>query len=287
MALHDLLHRFRRNTVRPSPELHRRIRERLAQLATPCARLVLEDSDPAPTDSNLGCRPYLPAGESWPTRDGEPLTFLAQINFSQVPPLPGFPVTGLLQWFVPDDDTYGLYSGTRAEADPYGAHLRWWADIGAPGAEPATADRAHVPEYYPVERTGRIRCEPGLSLPRWEELPEAVRGERIWVELAAAHRGTRGDAGLAYDEYAAGEDSPLPEHVPGSKVGGHARFVQDDPRTYPPYPPLGSPGGQLLVMLDSAETGGWADSGIGVLFGDPSALARGDVRSVTYSWDCG
>jgi uncharacterized protein YwqG len=47
-------------------------------------------------------KPYWPTAMDYPRRtsDGQPMTMVAQINFSEVPPLGDFPRSGLLQLFV-------------------------------------------------------------------------------------------------------------------------------------------------------------------------------------------
>lgn len=55
-------------------------------------------------DSKFGGVFYLPEGESIPTcPEGEPMQFLAQINFAKMPHLDGFPQIGLLQFFLDTD----------------------------------------------------------------------------------------------------------------------------------------------------------------------------------------
>ncbi len=52
-------------------------------------------------DSKFGGIFYLPEGENIPScPEGEPMQFLAQINFTQMPHLEGFPRAGLLQFFL-------------------------------------------------------------------------------------------------------------------------------------------------------------------------------------------
>ena len=59
--------------------------------------------------SKIGGTPYLPKNAEYPyhAEKKHPLTLVAQINFSEVPPLPGFPERGILQVFV-DGLDYGL-----------------------------------------------------------------------------------------------------------------------------------------------------------------------------------
>ena len=46
----------------------------------------------------------------WPTENGPEMQFLAQINFEELPENDIFPKTGLLQFFVADDDSWGLFA---------------------------------------------------------------------------------------------------------------------------------------------------------------------------------
>lgn len=58
----------------------------------------------SPTHSALGGAPLLPAGQPWPTRDGNPMDFLAQIDLSQAPfPDGQSPVSGTLAFFFDAD----------------------------------------------------------------------------------------------------------------------------------------------------------------------------------------
>jgi uncharacterized protein YwqG len=60
-------------------------------------------------ESKVGGQPYLPKGMPWPTApDGRALFFLAQINFAETPALEPFPKKGIVQFFINDDDLYGM-----------------------------------------------------------------------------------------------------------------------------------------------------------------------------------
>lgn len=54
-----------------------------------------------PLASRIGGMPWLAEDEFWPTgADGAPMTFLAQINFAEIPATEGVPAHGLLRLFV-------------------------------------------------------------------------------------------------------------------------------------------------------------------------------------------
>nr|WP_052477630.1 DUF1963 domain-containing protein [Kibdelosporangium sp. MJ126-NF4]CEL12992.1 hypothetical protein [Kibdelosporangium sp. MJ126-NF4]CTQ98678.1 hypothetical protein [Kibdelosporangium sp. MJ126-NF4] len=76
------------------------------------------------------------------------------------------------------------------------------------------------------------------------------------------------------------------DFVFGSSLGGSADFTQEDPRGYGNYPPIGASAGRVLITIDEdVYSRGWGDHGIAHLFGDPAAVAQGDLSSVRYYWD--
>ena len=72
-------------------------------------------------DSHLGGVPYVPRGGQIPTDgDGNQLWLCAQINFSQMPRLEGFPESGILRVFLSDwgIDDFGLCGEDDGEGTP-------------------------------------------------------------------------------------------------------------------------------------------------------------------------
>ena len=69
----------------------------------PVVRFTLgETAATTPYQSKIGGTPYLPKNAGYPhhTKKTHPLTLAAQINFAEVPHLPGFPEHGILQVFI-------------------------------------------------------------------------------------------------------------------------------------------------------------------------------------------
>lgn len=97
------------------PRITDYVAEKLSQLLRystemPVLRLTEDDSPAQITDSKLGGAFYVPEGMKAPRNldTGDPLYLLAQLNFSQLPQLRGFPAQGLLQFFIDGEDTlYG------------------------------------------------------------------------------------------------------------------------------------------------------------------------------------
>ncbi|MBT2713428.1 DUF1963 domain-containing protein [Pseudomonas sp. ISL-88] len=60
--------------------------------------------------------PYFPKHEPYPADEsGKPMKWLAlQINFAEMPELPYFPVSGILQFYVFSDDVCGWILRTNA-----------------------------------------------------------------------------------------------------------------------------------------------------------------------------
>ncbi len=108
----------------------------------PCVRIAPEPGrTPSPTDSKFGGEYYLPAGV-----EPSDLEFLAQINLAQVPPLDGFPETGLLQFFLcTEDEAFEnfLDEGSAYFSDSGFFQVRWYPEAPAdgPGRENALPEK--------------------------------------------------------------------------------------------------------------------------------------------------
>ncbi len=78
-------------------------------LAVGLAPVRTGDLDVSCGSSKLGGEPDLPADFVWPLRNGQPLSFIAQINLAEIPEIPGgkLPRKGLLSFFY-DDRVWGF-----------------------------------------------------------------------------------------------------------------------------------------------------------------------------------
>lgn len=261
----------------------------LERSALPCAAIDMVDGVPGATDSYLAGSPYLPAGETWPVDELGPQLFVGQINWAQVPELadPEYPRSGLLQWFVSADETYGLSFGDDQGAT--GFTVRWFDDLDEPSQlEPSTPPLTGPDADHPLDLPGptRIGFRAGVSVPGWSDLLSELRELSLWTMWAEQKGGDPDEPAHTFDEYAHAPEY-LPENtVLGSKIGGYATTTQGEPRGTGAYPRAYLTGGWLLVELNSDETGGWGDGGIAHLFGQPDALGAGDLSLVRYHWDC-
>ena len=85
----------------------------------PVMRLILTDEKPGLTESKFGGTPYLPHEMEVPRdADGNQLRLLAQIDCTKLKYLKDFPHTGLLQFWIEQDDACGchwdnIYSGSK------------------------------------------------------------------------------------------------------------------------------------------------------------------------------
>lgn len=101
----------------------------------PAIRFESSGRPDSPTTTKVCGTPYLPEHAPYPRRDGRPMLFIAQFNFSEFEALPGFPTEGLLQLFIPDEDLWGMvYSEEDRKAwDRVPTQIaRYLPDISAP-----------------------------------------------------------------------------------------------------------------------------------------------------------
>lgn len=249
-------------------------RDGLNALVRPVGGGVVSDGVPLLTDSYAGGHPYLPTGMDWPLDEHDnPMHFLVQVNFANVAYLPGFPTSGLLQLFVSSDDTYGLTFDETAGL--VGFTCRWfdadtfdWTLRETPFAfTPETVDRP-TPLVDP-DGPHLLRFEPARMLPQgWEHLDEHTAQDPHAFKVLETLWETHEDlAEATFDGW-------------DVQVGGWPSFVQAPPRV-----PEGKPT-QLLLALGSGQLMMWGDLGTAHLFGDPEALARGDLSGLWWEWSC-
>jgi uncharacterized protein YwqG len=210
-----------------------------------------------PTASKLGGVPYVPLGSEPPPPS---MLFLAQLDFAEIPPLDGLPREGLLQFWIEDDDTYGLFDRRGAERTD-GHRCIYHASIETsqtPGIAP-TGQRG--PLCFSDRDGRRLRFAPGSEL--------LTPGDYEWDAFVEKH-GLDPHTEIADDAW---EDSH------GHKIGGYCAFTQGDPRTV--TDPMWS-----LLQLDSDEHVFWGDTGIAHWFIREADLRARNFANVRYYWDC-
>lgn len=187
----------------------------------------------------------------WKDKDTVPkeYIFLAQINFSELPENDIFPKKGLLQFFILNDDCYGLFS-----EDKDGYKVVYHEDIEDEGLE-VLGDRTI--EYSPLYNT-----DLGMKFTVKEECL-SYQDFRFYDYF---------DGDLTDEMYEALDGS-------GSKILGYPAFTQEDPRQNDKYD-------TLLLQLDSDKNMMWGDSGVANFFINSEKLRQGDFSDILYNWDC-
>ncbi len=222
-------------------------------------------------ESKVGGVPYLPKNVPFPTApDGRELFFLAQINFADMPPLAPFPSKGIVQFYIFDDDLYGMDFDDGENPDTF--RVLYHPEV--------VKDEAALQIKFPLIRSyDLLPHHPEIAHPLTFSLEE---------EIAAAtdYRFFEKFGTDFFQQFGAEEWNVLDEfgkmvRPQGHKMGGYAYFTQDDPRTKAD-PML------LLLQLDSDEPMDlmWGDMGVGHFFIREKDLAKGDFTRVLYDWDC-
>ena len=224
-------------------------------------------------DSKFAGYPYWPVGKPYPTDSyGKYLYLLAQLNFSQIPHLEGYPEKGLLQFYIADDDVYGINFDEPTSQKNF--RVVYFEDTSSPAIEDFSfLEQQEQESSLPVSQTMQLSFKLQQDYYAYADIryPEDLRDELESTEKPA------GAARSLADEVAA----LFPEG--GHKIGGYAYFTQYDPRDEKvEYLDM-----VLLLQIDSQDnTILWGDVGVGNFFIHPDDLKRKDFSKVLYNWDC-
>ena len=233
------------------------------------------------TDSKFGGEPYLPTGTDYPSdADGQPLFLLAQINCADLPsmegtplggtPLSDFPRQGMLQFYIADDDLYGM--DTDNPTEPGYFQVRYFPQVDPNNC---IKDFSFLPEFedMPLEETYALtfkKAEAPVSLQDWHFDQMLDESPYTFFDQFG------GESDLmkrTYNRLAQGG---------GHKMGGYAHFTQEDPR----FREKEYKDAILLLQIDSDDIGiCWGDMGIANFFILPEDLKKRDFSRVLYNWD--
>ncbi len=263
--------------------LHARLeRHRAAILKLLKPRVVFtltaaEGLTPWASQLGSGGHPYLRIDHDWP-RDrvtGRALVMVAQINFAEVPPLPGFPERGLLQVFIADEWDHGP-----------GGHRRGMM-------ETALDDQTHFRVLFHAEPT--MDLSELYARDDFDFFPDGSSIERVAHGMSFARVDQpMPDDDARFDRLPAGArelilyDIPVRklylEHMrPHDQIGGYHYSQQGwDPRR--PY--MEPDESELLLQIDGCGPISWGDLGTACFFVRRADLAARRFDRVLYYWDC-
>lgn len=281
---------------------------RVDELIEPVDTVRLKPSRDKTTvfDSKLGGVPYFPKSMKYPTvsggeHNGKPLYFLAQLNFGELPKLPGFPTEGILQFFAgcEGDNCFGMNFKDGQCQDTWRViyHEKIITD------ESKLFSEKDMPKFDP-ERDYPFKGEFKLKAENVEPMPLSSADFRFEKAVVAAYNEIFGGDIIGLWDSKGGRglrqvDEPLYDAIytrysGKTRMGGYPVFTQEDPRGY------NENYAKCTVMLfqSDSENGGedeknwddeimWGDCGVANFFISPEDLAKRDFSHVLYNWDCG
>lgn len=244
-------------------------KEWLAANALPYTGFTIAGEPAAsPVASRIGGRPLLPPGRTWPLDlHGNSMVFLAQINFAEVPPLPDFPDSGLLLFFIATDDYFGM--NAHHEGDD--VRIIYVADFSTAALADQPLRTGQTPFRIPQAQTeGRaIAFVPVAQMTPWGD---DWRIDDKWPGWWA-RSGDTNFAGLV--------DEASEQVVPDAYIGGTPCVVGGDPRAEPGW----SGYDRVLLRIGSDEPLMWGDAGAACFFIRRADLLARNFSRVRFSWD--
>lgn len=252
------------------PALLEPYRKQIESSVKPFVRIYAKpDDDLELTQSKFGGFPYLPVGYEYPTGDnGQPLFMLAQINFKEVPHLSGFPKQGILQFYVGDDNMYGLDLDDPFDQSNY--RIIFFAEVDPDNAQ----EDFDFPDFdnVPVLESHALRFEiQSAPVSPTDQAFDEYFGTPVF-DFFDRFGNDKVEVRRAYARLAQGS---------GHKLGGYAHFTQEDPRLVQEFEEA-----KLLLQIDSDHNSIlWGDEGIANFFIHPEDLKDLEFSEVLYNWD--
>ncbi|MEG4005499.1 DUF1963 domain-containing protein [Microcoleus sp. Pol11C1] len=265
-----------------SPELEK-YRDKIEATIKPYIEIQTQNNDDVNWwQSKFGGFPYLPKGFEYPkTCDGKYLFFLAQLNFDEIPPLDGFPDRGILQFYIADDDLYGLDFGNYANVDNPAVEQKFKIIYFT---QPDFQVENIITNYDFVPELENFPVRGCCSLQFTKKYAPLSTNDYQFIELLGEEINELFMNPEIEDEYREISNSF------GHKIGGYPYFTQDDVRKYNSNSDQKQKPDILLFQMDTDcnETVDimWGDSGVGNFFIDESALRELYFSKVLYNWDC-
>ncbi|XP_044764561.1 uncharacterized protein YwqG-like [Coccinella septempunctata] len=210
--------------------------------------------------SKVGGTPYLPLEQQYPLNsNGEPLLFLAQLNFSEIPHIEDLPEKGIVEFYIDgNDDLMGLENN--------GFKVLYFEDIVQNDAELQTSGCNNW--TFPI---GPFEEDASYSMSFNLENQYISASDYRFNNIMNFEENWE-----MYDEYSL----LFPSN--GHRIGGYPFFTQTDPRAdsevLKDY--------ELLFQLDSDKDIMWGDMGVGSFFIKPDDLKELNFSNVFYNWDC-
>lgn len=277
---------------KPKPEPSEKAKAIVAEVkrrtAAPCWKLTLHPEGPCGLlDSKVGGLPYWDPALPYPTdSQGNKMTLLAQLNFAQLGTEDPLPRAGMLQFFIGQDDGFGIdfdqpdrQKNFRVvyHPEPDSAltleqiqALELPTHVEADLCTPVIREAAFIAE----KTVGYMGPGDGRFDALFREVVRAVIGEDIGEQNAYQYLGDA-DCRCLNDQL----------NNTGHRLLGYPFFTQYDPRE------PDSPYDTLLFQLDSdmidrKDLVLWGDCGVGNFFINREDLLRRDFSRILYNWDC-
>ncbi len=234
-----------------------------------CIVITLQESEQFNLwQSKVGGMPYLPLEVPYPQQqDGEPLALLAQINCAEMPKLAGFPEQGVLQFYIGQDDVWGLDFDNQQNQN--GFRVLYFEDV--------VKDIQQLKQDFSDISIGDELPFSGQYAIHFEQRSQLISVEDVNFSAVLG--------AVDVDEEALELYSAL-HSATGHRLSGYPYFTQSDPREYQ----QSLKDYILLFQLDTDESEDidlmWGDCGVANFFIHPEDLKKRDFSKVLYNWDC-
>ncbi len=219
------------------------------------------------TQSKFLGNPYLPIGMEYPKdENGKPMILFAQINFSEIPNLPNYPTSGILQLFASPTEWWS------AEEKDY--KIIFHENI----EEESQTDFSFLTED--LYEDSPIECEHKLSFEKSIEYG-GIEDFRFDMEFNGK------DIYDYIEELTPEQHDEIYNFIGGEqhKIGGYASFTQDDPRECN----LDKCENDVQLLQIVSEIPGkimFGDCGIAHLFINEKSLIEKKFNKAWFAWDC-
>ncbi|MEM6380259.1 MAG: DUF1963 domain-containing protein [Bacteroidota bacterium] len=223
---------------------------------------ILKDPLPLTQSKFLGL-PFFPKSKPYPKdKAGHPMRLAAQINFSEVPHLEGFPEDGILQLFLSGSDWYDEESMVIYHN---------LSELSEAPFEDFSFLKEEDYDEMPIHKVHKLSFSIKIENGGLDDVQFDFQFDDLnWLDFV--EQLSEEDLYFFYQYF----------DTDGHKMGEYAAFTQTDPREYA----WRKPEDIHVLQIDSKDEIMFGDVGLGHVFINPEDLQKRDFAKAYFTWDC-